>query len=162
MPEPLVIGVGLFASCVSAAVLSASFLYVILYVALYRVAPVAALYAGVMLLREPASFCERFDLAEAATAAPIAHDLVGALLVAYAAGAWLVTRTGCQKTMFAFTGACAAAAGAVVCNGHVPEAHAPLAFNFAAAIAALAACHLSSPLVVKQLGTRKPKYTGYA
>jgi len=162
MPEALVIGVGAIASAVSAAVLSCTFFYVVLYFLLYKVVPVVSLYAGVSLLNNGAAFCERFDLADAALASPCAHDVVGALLVAYAAGAFTVTRTGCQKTMLMFTGAVAGASWRVVANGNVPETLRPALTQFSAAVAALAFCHLCSPLVAKQLGTRKPKYEGYA
>ncbi|KAH8056676.1 hypothetical protein JL721_9959 [Aureococcus anophagefferens] len=78
-----------------------------------RAATVMALYVGYSLLTEPVAFCDYFGLADAATASPIVFDVVGALVVAYGVGSVAVAKTGCYKTMFMFTGACAAAAGAV-------------------------------------------------
>tara|TARA_B100000405_G_scaffold274052_1_gene214763 strand:+ start:262 stop:630 length:369 start_codon:yes stop_codon:yes gene_type:complete len=121
-----------------------------------------ALYVGYSLLTEPVAFCDYFGLADAATASPIVFDVVGALVVAYGVGSVAVAKTGCYKTMFMFTGACAAAAGAVAYNGNAPAASAPMIQKYAATVGVLAAMHLSTPMVSKQLGKRNPKYTGYA
>ncbi|KAH8061813.1 hypothetical protein JL722_3767 [Aureococcus anophagefferens] len=160
LPEPLVMGVGAFAGCISAGILASTFVYVLLYLIMYRVAPVMALYVGYSLLTEPVAFCDYFGLAGLA-ASPIVFDVVGALVVAYGVGSVAVAKTGCYKTMFVFTGACAAAAGAVAYNGSAGGVG-PMIQKYAATVGVLAAMHLSTPMVSKQLGKRNPKYTGYA
>ena len=61
MPEALVLGVGALAGAVSAAVLAGALLYVALFVAFYRVAPLAAVYAGGALLADADAYAGRAE-----------------------------------------------------------------------------------------------------
>lgn len=147
MPSAMVVVLGLTAGAASVGVIAVCFVFVVLHVAIWRVLPLAVVWAAYLLHARKAT---------AGLEEGLAADAVAALLLVAAAGSLAAQRSNCSFTKggFALTTALVAFYLAVVQPTWEGAAYSQF---YAAGAGLLSAMHLAAPWIGRKLGAPMPQ-----